>query len=96
MQLDTENIIFFKKIADQFLEDLNNKYLNQNLKKHSDNLKKRLDNFIQPSRNENKFEWIPEKEPKTKEEFDDIIKTIKETSKKSGQLYNIAEIFEKK
>lgn len=97
MKSDTENIIFFKKIADEFLEHINNYYLNnKDIEKHFKKLKERLSDFIQLPNNENKFQWIPEKEPKTKEEFDDIIKTIKKTSKKSGQLYNIAKFFQNK
>lgn len=98
MRPNTENINVinpFKKIADEFLEHINDSYLNnKDIEKHFKKLKERLSDFIQPLNNENKFEWIPDKEPKTKKEFDDIIKTINDTSNKSGQLYKIAKIFE--
>ncbi|WP_174891419.1 hypothetical protein [Candidatus Hamiltonella defensa] len=98
MRPNTENINVinpFKKIADEFLEHINDSYLNnKDIEKHFKKLEERLSDFIQPLNNENKFEWIPDKEPKTKKEFDDIIKTINDTSNKSGQLYKIAKIFE--
>ncbi|ACQ67953.1 hypothetical protein BJP44_05790 [Candidatus Williamhamiltonella defendens] len=98
MRPNTENINVinpFKKIADEFLEHINDSYLNnKDIEKHFKKLEERSSDFIQPLNNENKFEWIPDKEPKTKKEFDDIIKTINDTSNKSGQLYKIAKIFE--
>ncbi|WP_339049575.1 hypothetical protein [Candidatus Hamiltonella endosymbiont of Tuberolachnus salignus] len=98
MRPNTENINVinpFKKIAGEFLEHINDSYLNnKDIEKHFKKLEERLSDFIQPLNNENKFEWIPDKEPKTKKEFDDIIKTINDTSNKSGQLYKIAKIFE--